>query len=443
MRLKVLPRAALALAAGTFVNRAGGFVLIFLVLYLTHRGFSPAAAGAALSAYGAGNVAASPAGGRLADRLGRKHTIVLSMLSGAVSLIALSQATGLAAVLALSALCGFTLELYRPASSALLADLVDVDHRLEAFALNRLAANAGVAAGAALAGVLAEKSFIYVFVLDAATCALFALVVVLAVTEPPRPATLPKGPSTGLLSSLRADPALRTYLLTATAIATVLFQAQSTLPLAVRANHLGPGTYGLLMTISGALIIVLQMPYARVARRFASRPTLAAGYLLTGAGFTLTALAHTTGPLIATVMIWTLGEIAFAPVGAAYLAGLAPPGLRGRYQGAGSLTWAVGLLIAPAIGPALYTLSPTAVWIGCGSVAAAAAWLITNAGAPPHTNHQPPGMTTRTPPIDSPDSLKPGRSSCATASRHRARSQGTASHADVRKRFDTERRHAA
>src|SRR4030095_11583031 len=47
------PLAAKPLPAGVFVSRLAGFLQIFLVLFLTHRGFSEGQAGLALGMYGA------------------------------------------------------------------------------------------------------------------------------------------------------------------------------------------------------------------------------------------------------------------------------------------------------------------------------------------------------------------------------------------------------
>ena len=43
-----------ALLFGVFVNRLGAFLQIFLVLFMTHRGFTAGQAGFALGVYGAG-----------------------------------------------------------------------------------------------------------------------------------------------------------------------------------------------------------------------------------------------------------------------------------------------------------------------------------------------------------------------------------------------------
>jgi hypothetical protein len=41
-----MPPAAWVLFGGSFVNRFGSFVLVFLVIWLTEAGYSPAEAGA-------------------------------------------------------------------------------------------------------------------------------------------------------------------------------------------------------------------------------------------------------------------------------------------------------------------------------------------------------------------------------------------------------------
>src|SRR5258707_15057670 len=174
--LKALPRPAWILFLRTFLNKFGAFVIPFLVLYMTRQGFSMAQAAVAIGAYGVGNFVASGVGGYLADRIGRRKTIALSMFSGAVAMVLLSQATTFHAIVLLTALTGMTGELYRPASSALLADLVPAGQRVTAYAAYRLAFNAGWAFGPAMAGLLAKHSFLWLFVGDAVTSFLFGLV---------------------------------------------------------------------------------------------------------------------------------------------------------------------------------------------------------------------------------------------------------------------------
>jgi MFS family permease len=97
-----LPRTAWILFGGTFINRFGTFVMPMLALYLTRSGYSIAESGLAVSAYGAGHLATSMLGGQLADRIGRRYTIALSMFASGVTMAALAHATSYAAIVALT-----------------------------------------------------------------------------------------------------------------------------------------------------------------------------------------------------------------------------------------------------------------------------------------------------------------------------------------------------
>jgi MFS family permease len=92
---------------------------------------------------------------------------------------------------------------------------------------------------------------------------------------------------------------------------------------------------------------------------------MSTGVALMGVGLALTGVAPGVAGLMVTVVVWTLGEIVWSPVAAAYVADLAPPEVQGRYQAAYGLTSAAGLAIAPAFGPALYAWSPGALWASC------------------------------------------------------------------------------
>jgi predicted MFS family arabinose efflux permease len=79
--LPQFPRPFWFLTAGSFLNRAGNFVMPFFVLYLTsQRGLSISQATLIISLMGAGSLGASFIGGMLADTLGRRKTILASLL---------------------------------------------------------------------------------------------------------------------------------------------------------------------------------------------------------------------------------------------------------------------------------------------------------------------------------------------------------------------------
>jgi len=53
------------------------------------------------------------------------------------------------------------------------------------------------------------------------------------------------------------------------------------------------------------------------------------------------------------------------PIGAAYIADLAPANMRGRYMGAFGFTWSFALIFGPALGLFLLGRSATLLWSAC------------------------------------------------------------------------------
>jgi MFS family permease len=373
--LRALPRPAWILFFGTFLNKFGGFVVPFLVLFLTGQGYSYAEAGVAVGAYGVGNLAASLLGGHLADRLGRRNTIVLSMFSGAVMLLLLSQAHSLPAIIALTALTGLASELYRPACSALLTDLIAPNQRVTAFAALRMAFNAGFAFGPAMAGFLAAYGYFWLFACDALTSALFGVVALVALPHGVR--SHRNGESWGeLLKLMRHDRKLHQLLMANFAIALVFQQFATTFGLYVTQLGYSAATYGLIISLNGVLVVCCELPLTTLTRRFPAPRVMALGYLLIGAGFALNQFAQTVPALTGCMVIFTLGEMLALPMSSAYVAELAPPHMRGRYMGVSGLAWGVAMVIGPALGMKLLAFDPAVLWLACGVLGALAAAII-------------------------------------------------------------------
>jgi MFS family permease len=360
---------------GTFVNRFGSFVLPFLVLYLIKRGYTVVQAGAVVGLYGVGSLLASLVGGYLADRVGRRTAIAVSMFTSAAILVGLSQAQQLAAIAVLTALACLTAELYRPASSALLADLVPVGRRVTAFALYRLSINAGFAMGPAAAGFLADRSFLWLFLGDALTSAAFGVLAVAALPERShgRPVVERRGEA---VRAILHDRTFVRFLAASILAGFVYVQSTSTFALHVRDNGFSNAIYGSLVSLNGLMVILLELPVTSFTQRLRPRPVIASGMLSVGLGFGLTAFAHTPPALALTVLVWTLGEILSAPVASAYVADIAPPHLRGRYQGAWGLTWGLAAILAPVVGTRVYAWQASGFWALCASLGVLAAALV-------------------------------------------------------------------
>jgi MFS family permease len=384
--IRSLPRPVWILCAGTFVNRFGTFVAVFLVLYLRDRGYSIAESGLVVSFYGAGNVVAAVAGGWTADRFGRRNSLALSMFGSAAAMLVLSQAGSLPLIIVLTFLAGLFGEMYRPATAALLTDLTPAGERMPAFALNRLAINAGFAAGPAVAGLLAQHSFLLLFIGDALTSAAFGVLALVALPEGVRVRRGDERRGEAIRTMVH-DRLFLLFLASTLLGAFVYFQQLATLPLHVTASGLSAADFGLLISLNGLAIVLLELPLVSITQRYPYRPVLALGSLLVGLGFALTAFANDLPELAFTVLIWTIGEIVYAPVASAYVADLAPEHLRGRYQGAWGLMWGFAFVLAPILGAVIYEWNPDGLWLTCGLLGLLAALLLLLQPSPRRDRH--------------------------------------------------------
>lgn len=268
-----LPRAVWLVCAGAAVNRFGSFVQVFLVIYLhQERGYSAAAAGAAVAAYGLGSFSSAAAGGVLADRIGHADAIVASMFLTAAILLAIPSITPGWLLVPVLALAGFATDLYGPAAAALLGALVPAPERLTAFGLYRVSIGVGYTLGVAVAGFVAAHSFGLMFLVDACTSVAFGLLAAVALAGRRIPYTQPVD------SRPLASPLLErrfVLLLVASSLTSfVFFQSGSTLPLYVRDSGYSLQQFGSLMAIQGIIVTLLALPVTRLARSLRSATAL-------------------------------------------------------------------------------------------------------------------------------------------------------------------------
>ncbi len=84
-----------------------------------------------------------------------------------------------------------------------------------------------------------------------------------------------------------------------------------------------------------------------------------------GVGFGLTAFADSLAGFMATVVVWTLGEVLLAGIPPALVADLAPSDARGRYQGVFGLSFSLAFVVAPLLGTSVYERYGDLLWAGC------------------------------------------------------------------------------
>jgi len=380
-RIRRFPRAVWVMVVGSFINRLGTFVLPYLALYLTQKGFGVKEAGYALLAWGVGNLVATIVGGHLADTLGRRLTVVISMLSCAFFLVALSFMNVLWSIIGFAFLTSLFGEIYRPAAHALVADLVSKEDRVLVYAILRWAINAGFAVGPAIAGLLSHISYKWIFWFDALTSAIYG---VMALWFLPKIEHYIKPPPSHLFrafSSLKrsfqvsfSDIRFVQVFFASLLNAFGFLQTFVTLGLDVKSRGYGEVLFGLVLGLNGALIVCIELPMSVWVRRQNQKLMMILGYLLIGAGFSMFSIHSGMWPLFTGMFILTLGEMIALPVGMAYVSNLAPDDMRGRYMGMWGFSWAVAMMLATSIGMKLYLSFGSSFWLlilACNLIAAA------------------------------------------------------------------------
>ncbi|WP_426403938.1 MFS transporter [Streptomyces sp. R-07] len=360
---KGLPSVVWTIFAGTIVNRLGYLVTPFLVFFLASRGVTGGDTSYVLGALGAGNLIGPAVGGVLADRLGRRPTMLIGLIGAAAAQGALFMAPGVWTMAAAALLISAAGSMVSPAAYALLADAVDSERRQRAYALFGWGVNIGTAVAGVLGGYLAAQGYWLLFAVDAGSMLLYALVVAVRLPEPKRPA-LTERRNEGIGYGVVLRDRLALLLLPLFGVQLFVYSlTEVALPLAVRDSGLSPAVYGAMAAVNAILVVGLQ-PFATAwLARLPQLAVQSAGSALIAVGVALTGLADSIAGYTLSVVVWSLGEVVVAGIAAGIFANLAPAHARGRYQGAFSWTWGVARFGALTLGVTTYTtLGPAVLW---------------------------------------------------------------------------------
>ncbi|MGX6605138.1 MFS transporter [Micromonosporaceae bacterium Da 78-11] len=405
-----LPATYWYLWTGLLINRLGGFAVLFLSLYLTaQRDASTALTGLIVGTYGIGGVLGTLLGGVLTDHRGRRTTLLWSHFTCAAVLAGLAFSTHLGVIAGLCFLLGITQSMAGPAFVAAIIDVVPADRRSRAFNLQFWAFNLGLAGASLLAGLLAGWSYPGLFLIDAGTTLATGLLIAWKVPETlPRPITRAEpaadpaasasaasghasaAPAAraavdvpGAIGGLRTVLADRTFLVFVglTLLQALLYSQTSTIvPLAMHADGLSTSAYGLMVALSGALIVVGQLFVPRLIDGRRKDRVLALSMAAMAIGFGMLSVAERLPSYLVAAVIWTIGSMLAAPPNAEINSELAPPVLRGRYQAVFFLTFPAASFLAPTWGGAGLQYLGNAHWLIVAAVGAVAAALHLAAG---------------------------------------------------------------
>lgn len=373
--LRGIPGPIWLVLIGMLLNRLGNFLQIYLVLYLTSKGFSATEAAFALGAYGVGSVVGVLMGGAASDRIGYAWTIVGSM--GLAGMLTLSMVflTSLPLVIMVAALIGLVAQAYRPASSALLVERTPEEHHVMVFAVYRMAFNLGTTAGPLLGALLISYSYHLIFYLEALAQVGFALFALVLARSGGGSAGAVRAKQDGEGRSYLAvmrDTRYVLFLLALFLNAVVYIQHTSALPLQLKADGHSVAFYSSLLSLNALMVICLELLFTKYVQHLPARVTVALGIGLVGVGMNLYVAGPGMALYVVATVVWTVGEMIGTPTASAWPGRVAPGHLRGRYIAAAAFPMQIGYAIGPVIGVAAWQASSASVWWLCGLLTAVA-----------------------------------------------------------------------
>jgi MFS family permease len=342
----------------------------FLMIYVRQRVNLPLAQVASLMTINAtAGIISAFIAGPITDRIGRKWVMVVSLISNGLVYFFMGNAHGFLSFAILMAMSGTVNPLYRVGTDAMVADLIPIEQRPDAYALMRLSNNAGIAIGPMVGGYISTISFTITFYFAASGLIIYGLLLAFFARE-----TLPK--NTHITSSVVQlyggyIQVLRDRKFLSFIGAFILSQMCAVMIwilMPVYANgifNIPESQYGLIPTTNALMVVFLQIYITRITKRFRPLPVMTIGTMFYLLGVGSVALGHSLIGFWISIVIMTVGELILMPTASTFVAATAPADMRGRYMSVAGLTWSVAAGIAPLMGGFLNdNIAPVATWYG-------------------------------------------------------------------------------
>lgn len=340
------------------VNSLGAFVHPLLTLILTEKlGLSSDEAGTMITILLLTQVPLTLAGGKLADKYGRRRLIVLFQFLGASAYIVCGLVPVSHATIYLIMAASYFYAVAQPAMDSVTTDVTRAGARKEAFALLYMGFNLGFVFGPMIGGILFKQYLPWLFIGDALTTIVSNILFMIFIKE-----TLPKkenGADAPQLERFEEGSALKVlwqrkiilvYALIMMLLQFVYSQWAFALPLQMEALfENGSGAYGILASFNGFLVIVLTPLVTPIIRRCKALRGVLAGALLYAAAFAMLIFIRALPLFYVSMLVLTTGEVIMTIDGGVFVAGMLPSSHRGRLNSIYHTIANMGRVISPAV----------------------------------------------------------------------------------------------
>lgn len=376
---KGLPKEVYIIFITTIINRLGGFVNVFLTIFLTQKlGMSFEKAGFYISLSGAASLIGIILGGHLGDFFGRKRVYVIAQSIAAFLFIPCGFLGNSYIVPFLLIMSAFFSSIVHPISGTMITDLVDKNDRKRAFSLLYFGINVGVAIGPIIAAYLFYHYIQWLFWGDALTTFIAVILIIKYIPETKLSYSeitevnyeldeQEKIETGGTLIAFLKRPVLIFF--TFANILTSFVYAQSNFALPVTMTNifgekLGTVLFGNLMSFNAIVVIVFTIIVTKVTDKIKPIFNIAFSNILYAIGFGMMAFVYNMPFIVLSVYLWTIGEILGATNSGVFIAGHTPISHRSRFNAIIAFLRNIGHMLGPAIGGIIINkYSMNGLWI--------------------------------------------------------------------------------
>ncbi|UCG62701.1 MAG: MFS transporter [Candidatus Zixiibacteriota bacterium] len=344
------------LSTGWFVSALGFAISIpFIAIYFyATLGLSMSEIGVFFGAMALVRSVFQAIGGEVSDRIERHILLIYSQIfrAGAFLTLAISIYKDwgfwpVAIALLVNSIFG---AIFQPVANAMVSDILPVDKRLDGYAITRSAGNLGWAVGPAIGGFLAGYSYGLLFLISSGITLLSGLVFLIFL-KPPRTVIVQDRFKFSDLLAIKDDPYLARHSILIFALYLVV--AQLIAPFSVYAVEMVKITehqLGILYTLNGLMVVLLQIPVTRLLAGYRLTTQLAMGAFVYAVGYGMVGVLAGFEFFVLAMIVVTMGEIFMSPPSLTLTSRLAPEGRMGRYMGIFGFFVAAGWSFGPLYG---------------------------------------------------------------------------------------------
>ncbi len=370
------PRKFWVVVGVMFIDRIGGTLLFpFFSLYITQKfQVGMTQAGVILGLFSIFGLVGQMIGGALTDKFGRRKLILFGLVFSALSTLTLGLVNNYATLIPLAMLIGILSDISGPAHQAMMADILPEEKRQEGFGLMRVVANLSWIIGPTIGGFIAGRSYLALFIIDAAISCVVAVLFYFLISET-KPELHPGQKPASVFETFKGygqvwrDRAYVAFILVMISMGLVYGQMYSSLSVYLRDVHqVDPQGYGFLMSTSAITVILFQFWVSRRIKNSAPFLIMAFGAVFYVIGFGMFGFVAAFWLFMAAIVIITIGEMLVSPTMQTLTANFAPEAMRGRYMAVFGFAWMLPSAIGPgAAGLILDNFNPNLLWyIGAG-----------------------------------------------------------------------------